>query len=163
LDDRKQGSIRRLDPEENSPGRLWINVPVALIVAALTPRLILESRSESTTRHFDTPGAVSITAGLSVLVYAIVDANDAGWGSTQTLGLLALAAALIAAFVAIELRSHAPLVPFRIFRLRTLTGANIVGLLVGGLCSRCSSSSRSTCSSSAIARSTPGCPTCRLR
>jgi predicted MFS family arabinose efflux permease len=75
---------------------------------------------------------VSITAGLSVLVYAIVDANDAGWGSTQTVGLLALAAALIAAFVAIELRSRAPLVPFRIFRLRTLTGANTVGLLVGG-------------------------------
>jgi EmrB/QacA subfamily drug resistance transporter len=111
---------------------LWINVPVALIVAALAPRLIPESRSESATRHFDTAGAVSVTAGLSVLVYAIVDANDAGWGSTQTIGLLALSAALIAAFVAIELRSHAPLVPFRIFRLRTLTGANIVGLLVGG-------------------------------
>jgi EmrB/QacA subfamily drug resistance transporter len=110
---------------------LWINVPVALIVAALAPRLILESRSESATRHFDTAGAVSVTAGLSVLVYALVDANDAGWGSTQTLGLLALAAALIAAFVAIELRSRAPLVPFRIFRLRTLTGANTVGLLVG--------------------------------
>jgi predicted MFS family arabinose efflux permease len=75
---------------------------------------------------------VSVTAGLSVLVYALVDANDAGWGSTQTLGLLALSAALIAAFVAIELRSQAPLVPFRIFRLRTLTGANAVGLLVGG-------------------------------
>jgi EmrB/QacA subfamily drug resistance transporter len=111
---------------------LWINVPVALIVAALAPRLIPESRSESTSRHFDTAGAVSVTGGLSVLVYAIVDANDAGWGSTQTVGLLALSAALIAAFVAIELRSHAPLVPFRIFRLRTLTGANIVGLLVGG-------------------------------
>jgi EmrB/QacA subfamily drug resistance transporter len=111
---------------------LWINVPVALIVAALAPRLILESRSESATRHFDTAGAVSVTAGLSLLVYALVDANDAGWGSTQTLGLLALAAALFAAFVAIELRSQAPLVPFRIFRLRTLTGANTVGLLVGG-------------------------------
>jgi EmrB/QacA subfamily drug resistance transporter len=111
---------------------LWINVPVALVVAALAPRLILESRSESATRHFDTAGAVSVTAGLSVLVFALVDANDAGWGSTQTLGLLALSAALIAAFVAIELRSRAPLVPFRIFRLRTLTGANIVGLLVGG-------------------------------
>ena len=111
---------------------LWINVPVALIVAALAPRLILESRSESATRHFDTAGAVSITAGLSVLVYALVDANDAGWGSTQTLGLLALSAALIAAFIAIELRSQAPLVPFRIFRIRTLTGANVVGLLVGG-------------------------------
>jgi EmrB/QacA subfamily drug resistance transporter len=111
---------------------LWINVPVALVVAALAPRLIPESRSESTTRHFDTAGAVSVTAGLSLLVYTIVDATDAGWGSTQTLGLLTLSAALIAAFVAIELRSKAPLVPFRIFRLRTLTGANAVGLLLGG-------------------------------
>jgi EmrB/QacA subfamily drug resistance transporter len=110
---------------------LWINVPVALVVAALAPRLIAESRSESTTRHFDTAGAVSVTAGLSLLVYAIVDATNAGWGSAQTLGLLALSSALIAAFVAIELRSESPLVPFRIFRLRTLTGANIVGLLVG--------------------------------
>jgi EmrB/QacA subfamily drug resistance transporter len=110
---------------------LWINVPVALIVAALTRPLVAESRSESASRHFDAAGAVSVTAGLSVLVYALVDATDAGWGSTQTLGLLALSAALIAAFVAIELRSAAPLMPFRIFRLRTLTGANVVGLLVG--------------------------------
>jgi EmrB/QacA subfamily drug resistance transporter len=110
---------------------LWVNVPVALLVAALAPRLIAESRSESATRHFDTAGAVSVTAGLSVLVYALVDATDAGWGSTQTLGLLALSGALLAAFVAIELRSDAPLVPFRIFRIRTLTGANAVGLLVG--------------------------------
>jgi EmrB/QacA subfamily drug resistance transporter len=110
---------------------LWINVPVALVVAAFAPRVIGESRSESATRHFDSAGAVSVTAGLSLLVYAIVDATDAGWGSAQTLGLLALSAALIAAFVAIELRSDAPLVPFRIFRLRTLTGANVVGLLVG--------------------------------
>jgi Major Facilitator Superfamily len=106
-------------------------VPVALVVAALTPPLVAESRSESETRHFDAAGAVSVTAGLSVLVYALVDATEAGWGSTQTLGLLALSAALLAAFVAIELRSQAPLVPFRIFRLRTLTGANVVGLLVG--------------------------------
>jgi EmrB/QacA subfamily drug resistance transporter len=111
---------------------LWINVPVALIVAALTPYVIAESRSESATRHFDAAGAVSVTAGLSLLVYAIVDANDAGWGSAQTLGALGLSAALLAAFVAIELRSAAPLMPFRIFRLRTLTGANAVGLLVGG-------------------------------
>jgi EmrB/QacA subfamily drug resistance transporter len=110
---------------------LWINVPVALVVAAFAPRLIAESRSESDTRHFDTAGAVSVTAGLSVLVYALVDAAAAGWGSTQTLGLMAVAAALIGAFVAIELRSQAPLVPFRIFRLRTLTGANTVGVLVG--------------------------------
>jgi EmrB/QacA subfamily drug resistance transporter len=110
---------------------LWVNVPVALIVAALAPWLIAESRSESTTRTFDVAGAVSVTAGLSVLVYALVDATDAGWASSQTLGLFALSAALLGAFVAIELRSDAPLVPFRIFRIRTLTGANVVGLLVG--------------------------------
>src|ERR671914_881735 len=111
---------------------MWVNVPVALISALLAPGLIAESRSTSATRYFDTAGAVSVTAGLSVLVYALVDATDAGWGSVQTLGLLGLSAALIAAFVAIERRSDAPLVPFRIFRLRTLTGANVVGLLVGG-------------------------------
>ena len=110
---------------------LWVNVPVALVALVLTPRLIPESRSESTTRHYDVAGAVSITAGLSLLTYALLDANSAGWGSTKTVGLLALAVALIGAFVGIELRSKAPLVPFRIFRLRTLTGANVVGLLLG--------------------------------
>jgi EmrB/QacA subfamily drug resistance transporter len=110
---------------------LWVNVPVALFVLALTPRVVAESRSESATRRFDTFGAISVTAGLSTLVYALVDANDAGWGSGQTVGLLALAAVLIGAFVVNEQHSQAPLVPFRIFRLRTLTGANIVGLLVG--------------------------------
>jgi len=110
---------------------LWVNVPVAIVVAALSPALIAESRSESATRRFDAAGAVSVTAGLSLLVYAIVDAAEAGWASAQTLGLLGASAALIAGFVAIELRSDAPLVPFRIFRLRTLTGANVVGLLVG--------------------------------
>src|SRR6059036_409953 len=81
---------------------LWVNVPVALVAAALAPRLIAESRSESATRHFDTAGAVSVTAGLSLLVYAIVDATNAGWGSLQTLGLLGVAAVLIATFIAIE-------------------------------------------------------------
>ena len=110
---------------------LWINVPVSLIALALTPRLIAESRRESATRTYDAAGAVSVTAGLSVLVFALVDANDAGWGSTQTVGLLTLAAALLAAFVVVELRSAAPLMPFSIFRNRTLTGANVVGILVG--------------------------------
>ncbi|MGC1851596.1 MAG: MFS transporter, partial [Solirubrobacterales bacterium] len=110
---------------------LWVNVPVALIALALSPRLIAESRADSQTRAFDVAGAVTVTAALSILVYAIVDANDAGWDSTQTISLLALAAALLASFVAIELRSAKPLVPFSIFRLRTLTGANVVGLLVG--------------------------------
>src|SRR5204863_3869930 len=88
---------------------LRVNVPVALAVAALTPRYIAETRSQSAKRHFDTAGAVTVTAGLSVLVYAIVDATNAGWGSFQTIGLIALAAVLIGAFVVIELRSQAPL------------------------------------------------------
>ena len=110
---------------------LWVNVPIGLIAASIAPSLIAESRSDSDRRHFDFAGAVSITAGLSVLVYALVDANNAGWGSARTIGLLAAAVALIAAFVGIERRSRSPLVPFRIFRLRTLRGANVVGLLVG--------------------------------
>jgi EmrB/QacA subfamily drug resistance transporter len=110
---------------------LWVNVPVSLIALSLTPGLIPESRSDSATRHFDAAGAVSITAGLSVLAYALLDASSAGWGSTKIVSLLALAVALIGAFVVIEMRSQAPLVPFRIFRMRTLTGANVVGLLLG--------------------------------
>ncbi|TMM08094.1 MAG: MFS transporter [Actinobacteria bacterium] len=110
---------------------LWVNVPVSLIALVLTPGLIPESRSESAMRHFDAAGAVSVTAGLSVLAYALLDASSAGWGSTKIVSLLALSVVLIGAFVVIELRSKAPLVPFRIFRLRTLTGANIVGILLG--------------------------------
>jgi EmrB/QacA subfamily drug resistance transporter len=110
---------------------LWVNVPVTLIALALAPRLVPESRSESQARHFDAAGAVTITAGLSLLAYALLDAGTAGWGSTKTVGLLVLAVALIAGFIVIELRSKAPLVPLRIFRMRTLTGANIVGLLLG--------------------------------
>jgi EmrB/QacA subfamily drug resistance transporter len=110
---------------------LWVNVPVSLVALAFTPGLIAESRSESTTRHFDAAGAVSVTAGLSVLAYALLDASSAGWGSTKIVGLLALSVVLIGAFVAVELRSAAPLVPFRIFQLRTLTGANAVGILLG--------------------------------
>src|SRR4051794_7608363 len=74
---------------------LWVNVPIGIGAAALAPMLVAESRSESETRSFDIAGAFSVTAGLSVLVYALVDATDAGWGSTQTVGLLALAVALL--------------------------------------------------------------------
>jgi EmrB/QacA subfamily drug resistance transporter len=110
---------------------LWVNVPIGLIAAAIAPGLIAESRMEAGRRHFDFAGAASVTAGLSMLVYALVDANNAGWGSARTIGLLAGSVVLLAAFVAIERRSAAPLVPFGIFRLRTLTGANVVGVLVG--------------------------------
>jgi EmrB/QacA subfamily drug resistance transporter len=110
---------------------LWVNVPIGIAAAAIAPTLVAESRAEGDRRAFDIAGALSVTAGLSVMVYALVDATDAGWGSTQTIGLLTLAALLLIAFVAIELRSPQPLVPFRIFRLRTLTGANVVGILIG--------------------------------
>ncbi len=110
---------------------LWVNVPIGLITAFVAPRLIAESRSESDSRSFDVPGAVTITAGLSLLVFAIVNAEKAGWLSTETIGLMAIAIGLIGAFVVIERRTAEPLVPFRIFRLPTLTGANAVGLLVG--------------------------------
>ena len=110
---------------------LWVNVPIVVIAALLAPRLLVESRVDSATRHFDALGAVVVTAALSILVFALVDSVDAGWGSTQTIALLALSCALLVVFVAIERRSIAPLVPFRIFRLRTLTGANVIGLLLG--------------------------------
>jgi EmrB/QacA subfamily drug resistance transporter len=109
---------------------LFVNVPIGLAAAALAPRLLPESRNEGA-RHFDFAGAVSITAGLSILVYALVDATDAGWTSGQTLGLLALALALIGAFVAIERTTRAPLVPFPgIFRIRTISGINLTALFI---------------------------------
>ncbi|HWC25636.1 MAG TPA: MFS transporter [Solirubrobacteraceae bacterium] len=110
---------------------LWVNVPIGVVAAVLAPRLLEESRRESEQTTFDALGAITVTAGLSLLVFALVDTIHEGWGSTQTLTLLAVSAALIGAFVLIELRSRDPLMPFGIFRLRTLTGANIVGLLVG--------------------------------
>jgi EmrB/QacA subfamily drug resistance transporter len=109
---------------------LFVNVPVGLAAAALAPRLLPESRNEERT-SFDVAGAVTVTAGVATLVYALVDANSAGWTSAQTLGLGALAVALLAAFVAIERRTPSPLVPFPgIFRLRTITGINITALFV---------------------------------
>jgi len=108
---------------------LFVNVPIGIAAAMLATRLLPESRNAGA-RHFDVAGAVAVTTGLSLLVYTLVDANDAGWLSGQTLGLGAVALALLGAFVAIETRSAAPLVPFRIFRNRTITGTNVVGLLV---------------------------------
>jgi predicted MFS family arabinose efflux permease len=109
----------------------WVNVPIGLLVATLATRIVPESRASEMTRSFDFPGAISVTAGLSILVYALVDADSAGWGSTQTLVLIALAALLLTAFVVIERRSPAPLVPERLVKLGTVRGSNAVGLLVG--------------------------------
>src|SRR5947209_891242 len=110
---------------------LFVNVPIGIMAAISAPRILVESRAENETRTFDIPGAVTVTAGLSLLVYAVVDAVNVGWGSTSTILRLAGAAALLTAFVVIELRSREPLVPFSIFRLRTLRGADAVGLLIG--------------------------------
>jgi EmrB/QacA subfamily drug resistance transporter len=110
----------------------FINVPVGVLVIALTPWLLRESRAGLAHRTFDFAGATSITGGLMLLVYAMTRATQHGWGTGETIGLLAGSAALILAFFAIELRSKAPLLPLRIFRLRTLSASNLSGLLMGG-------------------------------
>ena len=110
---------------------LFVNVPIGLAAAFLAPRILAESRNENAARTFDIPGAVAVTAGLALLVYAVVDAVTAGWGSSTTILRLAGAVVLIVVFIGIELRTRDPLMPFSIFRLRTLRGANIVGLLIG--------------------------------
>jgi EmrB/QacA subfamily drug resistance transporter len=110
---------------------LWVNVPIGLIATALAPMLLADDRGSRSARHFDFAGAATITAGLSVLVYALLDANTVGWGSTRTIVLLAVSLVLIVAFVAVEAVSKSPLVPFGIFRIRTITGANVTGLLIG--------------------------------
>jgi EmrB/QacA subfamily drug resistance transporter len=109
----------------------FINVPVALLVAALSPVLLRESRGHVGKRRFDVAGALTITAALVALVYAVVEAPEAGWGDGQTLGLLALVAVLIAVFVGIERRSVAPLAPLRVFRSRALVGGNLVLFALG--------------------------------
>jgi EmrB/QacA subfamily drug resistance transporter len=109
---------------------LYVNVPIGIAAALLAPRLLPESRNEGD-RHFDVAGAVSVTAGLSLFVYSLVNANQAGWGSGETLLLIGGAVVLLAAFVLIELRTKAPLVPFPgIFRLRSITGINVTALLI---------------------------------
>jgi EmrB/QacA subfamily drug resistance transporter len=111
----------------------FINVPVGLAAIVLAPVLLRESRAALPHRHFDLAGAASITAGLMLLVYAMTRATSDGWTSASTVSLLAASALLIAAFVAIELRSRSPLLPLRIFRLRTLTAANLAMAILGAV------------------------------
>lgn len=110
---------------------LWVNVPIGLTAMFLSFRLLPESKISAEKRHFDIPGAISVTAGLSILVYALVDAASAGWGSAQTILLLIASAALLSAFVGVERRAPSPLVPGRLVKLATVRGSNIVALLVG--------------------------------
>jgi predicted MFS family arabinose efflux permease len=110
----------------------FVNVPIGIATALLAIRYVPESRAALKHRVADIPGAVSVTAGLIVLVYAIVKAQTWGWGSAKMLLTAALAVALLVAFVVIEQRSKAPLIRLGIFRVRSLAGANFVLLLVAG-------------------------------
>jgi EmrB/QacA subfamily drug resistance transporter len=107
------------------PWIFFVNVPVGVAAFFLSLRLIPESRDEHAHQSYDVAGAVTVTGGLMALVYAIVDAQSAGWGSAKTIGFFALAVALLGSFVAIELRARAPLVRLSIFRIRSLLTANV--------------------------------------
>jgi EmrB/QacA subfamily drug resistance transporter len=121
-------------PLVDGPGWEWIffiNIPLGLAALALSPVLLRESRAALTRRSYDPAGALTITGALVLLVYALVEAPDAGWGAAQTILLLVSSALLLAAFALIESRHRAPLVPLRILSSRTLVGANLVMVLVG--------------------------------
>ena len=111
----------------------FINIPIGLVALALSPILLRESRATTAQRSYDPAGALTITGALGLLVYTLVEAPSAGWGSTQTILLLAGLALLLAAFALIESRHRAPLVPLRIFRRRTIVAANAVMLVFGTL------------------------------
>jgi EmrB/QacA subfamily drug resistance transporter len=121
-------------PLVEGPGWEWIffiNIPLGLAALALSPHLLHESRAELSRRSYDPAGALTITGALVLLVYAVVEAPDVGWGDARTMLLLAGSAALLLAFALIESRHPAPLVPLRLLRSRTLVGANLVMLLFG--------------------------------
>ncbi|HEX9599414.1 MAG TPA: DHA2 family efflux MFS transporter permease subunit [Gaiellaceae bacterium] len=106
-----------------------VNVPIGALVYFLSLRLLPGTRATATDRRLDVAGAVTITASLMLAVYAIVNGNHKGWTSGQTLGLLGAAAALLAVFLVVELRVRSPLIPLRLFRLRNVAFANVVGVL----------------------------------
>jgi MFS family permease len=105
----------------------YLNVPIGAVALALVPRIVPDSRIAGSRRRFDVPGAITGTTGLVLLVEAISQAPQYGWGATRTLGLLAGSAAMLVTFLIIETRTEDPLLPLSIFRLRTLAGANIDG------------------------------------
>ena len=111
------------------PWVFYLNVPVGLALVALAPRRLPESRSENARRHFDVAGATSITASLMLLVYALTEATQKGWGSNSTVAFLTVSVLLAAVFVAVEQRTAHPLMPFMVFRGNTLA----VGTLITGV------------------------------
>jgi EmrB/QacA subfamily drug resistance transporter len=106
-----------------------VNLPIGIAVIALSLRLLPAVHSQAQSKHLDVFGAVTVTAALMLAVYAIVNGNEAGWASPRTLGQLAVAAILLAAFLAIETRVRVPLMPLRLFQLRNVAVANVVGVL----------------------------------
>jgi EmrB/QacA subfamily drug resistance transporter len=110
----------------------FVNVPVGVLVLALTRSVVRESRVTGM-KGFDVAGAVTITGSLALLVYAISKAPDVGWGSARTIGFLVASAVLLVAFIVIEKRQANPMVPFQIFRTKTVTGANVAGFLLGAV------------------------------
>jgi EmrB/QacA subfamily drug resistance transporter len=123
-------------PLVDGPGWEWIffiNIPVGIVALALSPVLLRESRAATQQRSYDPLGALTITGALALLVYGVVEAPDKGWGDAQTILALGASAALLAGFAMIEARQSAPLVPLRIFRSRSLVGANAVMLVFGTL------------------------------
>jgi EmrB/QacA subfamily drug resistance transporter len=109
-----------------------VNVPIGLLVVLAALKIVPESRAETTHRHFDVAGATTVTTGLMLLVYAIVKAEEWGWGSIRLLIWAGGAIALLASFVAIELRSPAPLVRLSFFRMRWISSANLTMFAVAG-------------------------------
>jgi EmrB/QacA subfamily drug resistance transporter len=109
----------------------FLNVPIGVAALLLAPRIVPESRLEAARRRFDPLGAITVTGGLLLLVYAFSKAPEVGWSSARTLTLLAVSVASLVAFLVVETRVEAPLMPLRIFRLRTVAAANAVGLLLG--------------------------------
>ena len=109
----------------------FINVPIGAAALLLTRRVVPESRIETARRRYDPFGALTVTSGLLLFVYAISRAPDVGWATAQTISLLSASAVLLAAFLWIETIVEAPLMPLRIFKLKTLAGANAVGFLLG--------------------------------
>jgi EmrB/QacA subfamily drug resistance transporter len=113
------------------PWIFFVNVPVGIVAFFLSLRLVPESKDELAHRSYDIGGAITVTGGLMALVYALVKAETAGWGSATAIGFFVLSGLLLASFLVIELRHKAPLVRLSIFRTRSLTTANIVMFLVG--------------------------------
>jgi EmrB/QacA subfamily drug resistance transporter len=111
----------------------WVNVPVGILVLLLTVPVVPESFRQTERRRYDPLGAISVTAGLALLVYAISEAPNVGWATTRTIVLLIVSGLLLLTFVVIERTVAEPLMPFRIFRVRTVAGANGVGALLGAV------------------------------